>query len=587
MHKKFKETPRVFTLLIVLIFLGVAGCSSNNDTTFIFYGGDILTMDEFAGESVEAVFVKNGRIISVGSKKDIFEQKESRTKLMDLKGKTLLPGFIAVHTHPDLSAYLHSFIDLSGFTNHTPQAVWEQLATAVKNTPKGEWIFCKGFDPMLVKGLEAPGIRELDAICPENPLVIIAQSLHSAWANSHAFKEMGITSKTPDPAPGSFYQKDTNGMLTGFISEVEAIKPFSKAAIKTYDIKQNVVKVYDDYMRSGFTSITSMGLFADDRKPFLLYEHLSTDHPKLVHRGLELIGMLPDKKPTVRHFVYIKSDTPFLLPETPDNGDDFFKVVGVKIWYDGSPYTGSMYLNEPYLDSELTQKGLNIPHNHYGKSVIKTDVFYETVKKYHEMGWQLSIHSQGDRATTEVLSVMETVLSASKDKDQRHRIEHGVLLPKELLGQMKRLNMTASFHINHIYYYGSALKNDILGDKRAEKMLPIKTAKEQGLHGTLHADAPMYPEDPFSLLQTAVTRKTKSGIIMGAAEKISVLEGLKALTINAAWQLHMEKKIGSIAPGKYADLIILDKNPLKVSPETLKDIKVVNTMINGVEIRNL
>lgn len=110
---------------------------------------------------------------------------------------------------------------------------------------------------------------------------------------------------------------------------------------------------------------------------------------------------------------------------------------------------------------------------------------------------------------------------------------------------------------------------------------------EQELHGTLHADAPMYPEDPFSLLQTAVTRKTKSGITIGAAEKISVLEGLKALTINAAWQLHMEKKIGSIAPGKYADLIILDKNPLTVSPETLKEIKVVKTIVNGVEIRNL
>lgn len=588
MNKKYKGTHRVFTLLIISIFLGVAGCSSNNDdTSFIFFGGDILTMNESVKESVEAVFVKNGRIISLGSKKDIFEQKESRTKLMDLKGKTLLPGFIAVHTHPDLSAYLHSFIDLSGFTNNTPEAVWEQLAIAVKNTPKGEWIFCKGFDPMLVKGLKAPGIRELDAICPENPLVILAQSLHSAWANSKAFQEMGITSKTPDPAPGSFYQKDTKGMLTGFISEVEAIKPFSKAAIKTYDIKQNVVKVYDDYMRSGFTSITSMGLFANDSKPFLLYEHLSTDHPKLIHRALDLIGMLPDKKPTVRHFVYIKSDTPFLLPETIDNGDDFFKVLGVKLWYDGSPYTGSMYLKEPYMNSELTQKGLNIPHNHYGQPVVEKDVFYETVKKYHEMGWQLSIHSQGDRATTEVLSVMENVLSSSKDKDQRHRIEHGVLLPNELLGKMKRLNMTPSFHINHIYYYGLALKNDILGDKRAEKMLPIKTAVEQGLHGTLHADAPMYPEDPLSLLQTAVTRKTKSGIIIGAAEKISVLEGLKALTINAAWQLHMEKKIGSIAPGKYADLIILDKNPLKVSPEALKDIKVVQTIVNGVEIKNL
>lgn len=600
MNKRFKERHRKINILyrfenhtvsifliLLMLFFSVTGCSFNSDTSSIFYGGDILTMNESDNEAVEAVFVKNGRIISIGSKKDIFEQKKSDTVLIDLQGKTLLPGFIAVHTHPDLSAYLHSFIDLSGFTNSTPEEVWEELDRAVKNTPKGEWIFCKGFDPMLVKGLKAPGISKLDFISPENPLVILAQSLHSAWANSKAFQEIGITSKTPDPAPGSFYQKNKNGMLTGFIAEVEAIEPFSKAAIEKFDIKQNVVKVYDDYIRSGFTSITSMGLFANDRKPFLLYEHLSTDHPRFIHKGLEFIGMLPEKKPTVRHFVYIKHDTPFLIPETIDNGDDFFKVVGVKLWYDGSPYTGSMYLNEPYINSELTQKGLNIPINHYGKSVMEKDLFYETVKKYHEKGWQLSIHSQGDRATTEVLEVMKKVFASSKGKDQRHRIEHGVLLPNELLGEMKKLNMTPSFHINHIYYYGQALKNDILGKKRAKKMLPIKNAIKKGLRCSLHADAPMYPEDPLSLLQTAVTRKTKSGMMIGADEKITVLEGLKSLTINAAWQLHMEKKIGSIEPGKYADLIILDKNPLTVSPETLRNIKVIKTIINGVEIKKL
>ncbi len=569
-------------LILLNAFLSITGCSVNNDTSSIYYGGDIIAMTEANNENAEAILIKNGRIIFVGSKKDVFKHKEPDTKLIDLAGKTLMPGFIAVHTHPDLSAYLHSFVDLSGFTNNTPEEIWTRLTKAVKNTPKGEWIFCKGFDPMLIKGLEAPDIKKLDAVSPDNPLVILAQSLHSAWANSLAFQEIGITAKTPDPAPGSYYGKNKKGKLTGYISEVEAIEPFSKAAVKAFDIKQNVVKVYEGYMKRGFTSITTMGMFANDKKPFLLYEHLSTAHPRLIHKVLDFIGMLPDKKPTVRHFVYIKQDTPFLLPETIDNGDDFFKVVGVKLWYDGSPYTGSMYLKQPYLNSELMQKGLNIPVNHYGKSVIEKDAFYKAVKTYHEKGWQLSIHSQGDKSTEEVLNVMKKIILPSEDRDLRHRIEHGVLLPKELLGEMKQLNMTPSFHINHIYYYGQALKNDILGSKRAEKMLPIKSALTQGHKCSLHADAPMYPEDPFSLLQTAVTRKTKTGIVIGGAEKITVMEGLKALTINSAWQLHMEKKIGSIKPGKYADLIILDKNPLKVPPETLKNIKILKTIVNGV-----
>ena len=147
---------------------------------------------------------------------------------------------------------------------------------------------------------------------------------------------------------------------------------------------------------------------------------------------------------------------------------------------------------------------------------------------------------------------------------------------------MKQLNMTPSFHINHIYYYGQALKNDILGSKRAEKMLPIKSALVQGHKCSIHADAPMYPEAPLSLLQTAVTRKTTSGIVISGPEKITVMEGLKALTINSGYIMNMDDKVGSLEIGKYADLIILDKSPLKVSPDTLRDIKILKTIVNGV-----
>lgn len=568
-------------ILTVLTSIMLVGCNSKVEKTTIYFGGDILTMSDSADKTVESILIKNEKIVSTGSKEDIFKQRKPDTILVDLKGKTLMPGFIAVHTHPDLSAYLHSFVDLSGFTNKTPEAVWDRLDKAVKKTPKGKWIFCKGFDPMLVKELKSPDIKKLDTIAPDHPLVIIAQSLHSAWGNSLAFQAIGITAETPDPAPGSFYEKNNNGKLTGFISEIAAIKPFSAVAVKEFDIVQNTVNVFDAYMENGFTAITTMGLFATDKKPFLLNEHLSTGHPRLIHKVLDLIGMLPDKKPTIRHFVYIKHDTPFLVPETVENGDDFFKVVGIKLWYDGSPYTGSMYLRQPYLNSELMLEGLNIPRNHYGSTVIKKNDFYKAIKKYHDLGWQLSVHSQGDKSTEEVLELMGKMLSGSDRKGHRHRIEHGVLMPPELLGEMKKLDITVSYHINHLYYYGLALKNEILGDERAEKMLPVNSTKKSGVIFSLHADAPMYEEDPLSLLQTAVTRKTREGTAIGSNEKISVMDGLKSLTIYSAWQLHMEKKIGSLEPGKYADLVILDKNPLHVPHENLRDIKVVKTIING------
>jgi hypothetical protein len=168
-------------------------------------------------------------------------------------------------------------------------------------------------------------------------------------------------------------------------------------------------------------------------------------------------------------------------------------------------------------------------------------------------------------------------------KGARHRLEHGVLLPPELLGKMKRLGITPSFHINHLYYYGEALKNDILGPARTEKMLPVGDAKKHGMHISLHADAPMYAEDPFSMLQTAVTRETRQGTVIGAKQAISVMDGLRALTIDSAWQLGMETKIGSIDPGKYADLVVLDRNPLKADPRSLRGIRVMKTYVAGEE----
>lgn len=577
----YNPLKRLSLLLVPLVLLG---CGPGAPESIIFYGGDIITMSDAKPAGIEAVLVKNGMIVSLGSRDEIFKQKTPGTRLVNLEGKTLMPGFIAVHTHPDLAAYLYGFVDLSGFTCRTKEDVWNRLRRAVKEAKKGEWIFCRGFDPMLVRGLTAPDIALLDSMAPDNPLAILAQSMHSAWVNSLAFRKMGITAETPDPAPGSYYEKDSKGKLTGFVVEVEAIKPFSKEAVKVFDIKRNVIKVFDEFLTRGITSITTMGMFATDTKPFLLYEHLSTRHPRLVHRALALVGMLPDRKPTVRHFLYIKHDTPFLIPDSVENGDDFFKVSGIKLWYDGSPYTGSMYIKEPYMASELMTRGLKIPCNHTGEPVIDRKIFSETIKKFHEAGWQISVHSQGDRSSEEVLDVFDQILSRSSVKNSRHRIEHGVLLPPGLLGKMKRLNMTPSFHINHLYYYGRALQNDILGRGRTDIMLPVGSARKGGLYFSLHADAPMYPEEPLSLLQTAVTRETREGIIIGPREAISVMDGLRALTVYSAWQLNMEKKIGSIDIGKYADLVILDKNPLKVSPRSLREIRVVNTYINGEEV---
>ena len=575
---------RYFPALAACAFMTLlfAGCAATGPNRMIFHGGDIVTMSDKPAGDVEAVFVENGKIVAAGTKDEIMKNRRDDTRIIDLQGKTLMPGFVAVHTHPDISAYLHGYVDLSGFTYRTKDEVWAKLKQTIAQTPKGQWIFCRGFDPMLVSGLAAPDIGFLDAMAPDHPVLILAQSIHSAWANTLAFKKMGVTAATPDPAPGSYFEKDGKGNLTGFIVETAAVKAMSEDVLKVFDIKDNILKVNEEYLGNGFTSITTMGLM--NGKALILYEYLSTGHPKLISRALAAAGLLPRKKPTVRHFMYLLHSTPDLFPKQIENGDDFFKISGMKIWYDGSPYTGSMYIREPYLNSELMIKGLKIPANHRGQTVIGRQEFFDAVKKYSGLGWQVSVHTQGDRSTEEVLEVFDRIQSESKAVNLRHRIEHGVLLPPELLGKMNRLGITPSFHINHLYYYGKALRDDILGADRASIMLPVGSTGKAGLYYSLHADAPMYPEEPLSLLQTAVTRKTREGEIIGPHEAISVPDGLKALTIYAAWQINMEKKIGSIEPGKYADLIILDRNPLKVNPDSLREIRVLNTFVNGKEV---
>ncbi len=569
-------------LLPVLCVLICCGESPTPD--LIFYNGTIITMSSKAESgSTEAILVRNGKIHYVGSQKEAFAQARTNAKSIDLQGATLLPGFVAPHTHPELSAYLHTFVDLSGFRHSSPEEVMSALKRAVEDAEPGEWIYCKGFDPILVPGLEKPDISQLDAMAPDNPVVILAQSMHSAWANSRAFAELGITANTKPPEQGSYYEVDADGNLTGFIVEVAAMQPFMKAALPTIDIKENFQEILDGYADHGITSIGTAGVFGENDRSLMLMRWLSAEEPGMFLNLLGFFGILPERKPTVRNFVYLKADSPFDIPSEPQRDDPSFQIIGIKLWYDGSPYTGSMYLKEPYLESDLMQNGLGLPPGNSGSPVVARDEFETLVTKFHNQGWQLAIHSQGDQSSYEVMQTLEKVLLENPRQDHRHRLEHALLLPQDLLSKLAQNGITVSFHINHLYYYGEALRNDIIGD-RAESMLPTRSAFSSGIKVSLHADQPMYPEDPLSLVQTAVNRSGREGEIIGESESIDIRQALEAVTIHGAWQLGLEDRLGSIEVGKDADLVILDANPLITQPSLLRKIQVLATFVSGRQI---
>ena len=573
----------IYTIIVILTLLLISIGSEPDFTpkdSLYIYNGTVITLEDGQPEA-NAVFVDKGKIVAVGTDPELRHFLKETTQIIDLKGATLLPGFIDPHTHPVASSFLHGMIDLSGFTHRSQKEIWTHLESQIKNYSPGEWILCKGLDVVLVPDLEPPHITYLDSIAPNNPLLIASLSMHSFWGNTLAFKEADINHETPNPNESSFFGRDSSGNLNGYISEQAAFQPFKETVIKALGndiLKEKCVKVLNGYAVHGNTSITSMGITTDDPNVIRLYEHLSSETSSFFNWVLEKFGLLPKRKPTVRNFVFVRDDADHLLPESSNNGDDFFKMMGVKFWYDGSPYTGSMYLNEPFKSSAVNQEKIHVPSGYSGKALWNKDEIANRIQRYDSAGWQVAIHTQGDKAISETLDAFE---KSGISKYSRHRLEHCLLPEKEAIQRMAELGVSPSFHINHLWYYGEALENHIIGQERTGRILPLKAAENNSLIFSLHADQPMFESDPLSLLHTAVNRKTRDGQIVGKTNKISVEQGLRSLTINAAWQIKMENKIGSIKPGKYADFVIIDQNPMMVDPEKIKDIHVLQTIVNG------
>lgn len=548
-------TKSIFCLALAIM---LAGCSKTDAPDTVFYNGVVITVDD-VDSIYEAVAVKDGKISLLGSSSEVLGLIADSTFKVDLNGDTLIPGFVGVHEHPTLEAIFADTVDISGLTHESAAQMWQFLEEEIKKTPKGEWVFAMGVDPVLFSDMQLPTMADLDRIAPHNPLFIISQTMHSFWANSMAFDEVKVTANTPDPGYGSYYHKNENGELSGFIAESEAAAPFMKELKSPLSIISNYEKVLDGYLESGYTSVASLGFNA----------------PKWIakYAALDLF----DYK--IRQFYYLTNDEIEMLPEEPNNGHDFFSVLGIKIWHDGSPYTGSMQLEKPYTNSELTHS-LGIKPDYAGEARLSKEAFLEQVEKYSKLGWQLAIHSQGDLSSKNVTEVMSNI-HRPEFKKQRHRIEHGLLITKETLTQMASLGLTPSFHIDHIYYYGDALSEGLIGPERAQSVLRVKDAFDLGMHPTLHADGPMFPTAPLHLMQTAMSRKTKVGLVLGENQAITAAQALKALTYNGAWQLGVDNKIGSIEIGKYADFARLSENPLTKPVAQLTDIQVLETWVEG------
>jgi predicted amidohydrolase YtcJ len=555
---------RVFLALLALLLVAFASLTIYSAPPIaadelLFHNGTVVTMSD---QQADAVLVKNGKIAALGSVKDLREQLSEHGEEYDLKGRTLIPGLIEAHTHPIASGLLSTAVDVSGFTHDTREQMIQALVDAYDSASITPWIIAFGWDPIQNPGLKAPTLAELDEISPDRPLFVLTQMMHEAYANTAALEAAGITASTPNPVGGEFV-KDSNGHLNGTVIETNAVNlvlagvPKPPAGIHALLTQ----RFLSEYAKAGFTTIGVLGPVGKAPAPLAMLKTVF-DNENAPVRGV--VWALPDQL----------SDS-----SVPTSGSRY-SLRGVKFWMDGSPFAGGAAWEQPYENSEIVLKKMHVEENHLAGLNHEDEAFESLFRDYHSRGFSVAVHAQGERAVERVLEVAERALADNPRADHRHRLEHNALISQEQIARANKLGITLSFFVDHIWYYGDKLPQ-IVGEQRTQRYMPLRWAQDQGVKLTVHADNPATPVGPFRTINTAITRRSRAGGLVGADQAITAQQALAAITINAAWQMGKENQIGSISAGKQADFAVLSANPLTIPATELAQIEVSGTWIDG------
>ncbi|MFX1553084.1 MAG: amidohydrolase [Promethearchaeota archaeon] len=525
----------------------------------IYFNGPIITMDE-EQPLVEAIGIQGEKIIAVGNFEDIKNEMGNDFKLIDLKDNTILPGFIDCHMHPITFMFLLLNLDLSSVKSLIE--LQDILREAAKKKDMGEFIFGlklkeEEFDVPIL-----PNRWELDKACPDNPVFIIRYDGHIGIANSKALELLGINSETIVPE-GAEIRKDKEGKLTGVISEnaLDQLLPkiYKFLIPKSEVIQETAIKAFKMFAKNGITSIHGNLQFGKGGKG-----------GDLGVIEIPIYKSIQDKI-LQNWYALISTDKPeklMKLKKPPLDGgkeDSKFKIGSLKLFLDGTFGAKTACMYEPFSDAP----------DSCGFCVIDEDKIYEKMKVAHNNGFQIAIHAIGDRGNRICIDLYKKLLKEYPRENHRHRVEHASMLTKDVIKDMKNNGIIASCQPPFINSEYTWLEKR-LGKERCKYTYPMKSIIDGGVVLASGSDCPVEDPNPILGLHALVNR---NGFI--PKECISMKEALKSYTINAAYAAFEEKIKGSIKVGKLADLIILDKNPLEISINEIRNIQVLETIIRG------
>jgi hypothetical protein len=520
--------------------------------------GRIITIDD-AHRIAEAVAIKDGRIVAVGSNREIEGLIGEGTRVIDLGGKPLLPGFIDTHTHPSHAAMRLYEIDLRSPPVKSIEDILRLVAEKAEELGPDKWV--RGTNYNEAKLIERRHVTrwELDEAAPKNPVFITKETGHEFIANSRALEIAGISRERADP-PGGRIDRRKDGEPTGVLYEtagrlvLEHIPPYT-----VEEVKEGLRRVWDQLAEWGITTTHDAGV---DATALRAYQELLAEGIRKVRtlvmvkaqgsRGEDLLGAL----------VNLGIESGF--------GDEWLRIMGVKIMGDGSGAGGTAAVYEP---QHRGPGGLGI-------MVTPPEELKRLVIKAHRAGLRVCIHSIGDRAIDYALDAIEEAQRETPKPDVRHRIEHNSLCTPRQLKRIKELGVTPSSSIGYMWRLGDNYQENF-GPERARWLHPHRSMLEMGIIAGGNSDYPVSDGNPLIQIYEAVTRRTSSGLVIGSEEAIGVMEAIRVYTWNGAYLGKEEHLKGSIEPGKLADLVVLDRDPLSTPVEEIKEIKEMMTIVGG------
>ena len=576
----FNKVSFALTALLSSTVVMMSGCATSLSSTasntqqqaqnaLLVYGGHILTMQGMQPSYVDAMIIQDGKIRYTGPLSEA-EKLAPQAKRLNLNNKTVIPGIIDAHSHLNSVGMQQTVANLypppdgkvvSIATLIQEMKAWaKQKPTFVQAT--SGWIIGNGYDDAQLQEKAHPTATDLDQISTTQPVLILHQSGHLASVNHKALELLGINEKSRNPSGGVIRRVVGTNIPNGVLEESVVIEAMLQAfkTVPPEMMQQMALTAVQTYMKNGYTTVQEGRA---DRGTSELWRSLANQNKLAID-----VVSYPD----------ISSEQAYMLEKgVSKNYVNHFRIGGVKISLDGSPQGKTAWLTEPYV----------VPPEGKDKNYRGYPAFPEQKTVQHMIDlafrqhWPILAHANGDAAIDQYLNVIANAQKKYDASQRRDVIIHAQTMREDQLDRAKQLHLIPSFFSLHTYYWGDWHVAQTLGEKRAEHISPTGSALRKGMIFTEHHDAPVIPPKSMMVLDATVNRTTRTGKVLGEAQKVSPYIALKTMTDWAAYQYFEEDIKGTLSTGKYGDFVILSDNPITIDPSKIKDIKVLATYKQG------